>query len=214
MSRTGVPPLPVEFGPLVAYLDERERAFKTLQETVETQAATIASLQGEIDVITGTEEEPADPEIFTLVLHIQERSANGNDGKALSSGAWTARDTTEVVRNDYSDIGVSVSVAGAITLTAGTWMISAFIPCFVNNTFRNRLYNTTTAAAAIPVGGAIQPGSTGSNSNAAWLRGVFTLTETSILEIQTYPSSSANAYQAAAMGEQEVGADIMFWKIG
>lgn len=208
--KTSVPPLPPELAALVPYLDKLERRLIDAETTITSQGDAITDLGTDIEEITG---EDAPPDNFSeLFLHVQERTASGVDGKIINPNVWTIRDTTTEVHNGIT--GANVNGVGQVTLPAGIYLCMGFVPAWVNSTFRTRLFDTTAGIERL-LSSTTRPGSTGSNTGIGPLLGRFTLPATSILEIQTNPQLTANAYQAAAIaGVEEIGANILFWKIG
>jgi hypothetical protein len=111
-------------------------------------------------------------------LHVYDEKTAGTDGGTATSGSWELRTLNTVGLNNIT--GASLA-SNQITLPAGTYFIDAIAPTFNTGSHKARLYDTT-AAAAIFYG--TTESSAGGNSSSSTIRGQFTLSVQSVLEIQ------------------------------
>ncbi len=117
-----------------------------------------------------------------LLLHVRhEETANTHAG-AFNSGAWRVRVLNTVPTNEIS--GASVA-SNQITLAAGTYEIDGDAPAYKVVSHKARLYDTTGAAVLI-VGTSetTNTGTDGESQTRSRIRGRFTLTTESVLELQ------------------------------
>ncbi len=141
-------------------------------------------------------------------IQIIDSKASGNDGQSLTAGGWRKRDLT----NEVSDTGSDASIASSqITLAAGTYECRIWCPVYDVNEFISRLYNVTDAAVEIL-------GTCGNGvaniTSPGWIMGRFTIADTKVFQIQTYPGDSATTGNDAGIsGINNIYTVAEFWKI-
>ena len=141
-------------------------------------------------------------------IKIIDSKASGNDGQSLTSGDWRKRELT----NEVSDTGSDASIASSqITLAAGTYECRIWCPVYDVNEFISRLYNVTDAAVEIL-------GTCGNGvaniTSPGWIMGRFTIADTKVFQIQTYPGDSATTGNDAGIsGVNNIYTVAEFWKI-
>ena len=143
----------------------------------------------------------------TQVLHVRDEKAQNTEGGTFTSGAWRVRDLNASKTNTIT--GASLA-SNQITLPAGTYWVDASAPAFAVDRNQLRLQNTTGAATLLT-------GSTefaGSATQRAFLQGLFTLTATSVLELQHRAAGTAatNGFGVKANLTTEVYSDVVIWK--
>ncbi len=141
-------------------------------------------------------------------IKIIDSKASGNDGQSLTAGGWRKRDLT----NEVSDTGSDASIASSqITLAAGTYECRIWCPVYDVNQFISRLYNVTDAAVEIL--GTCGNGVTNITS-PGWIMGRFTIADTKVFQVQTYPGDSATTGNDAGIsGVNNIYTVAEFWKI-
>ena len=141
-------------------------------------------------------------------IQIIDSKASGNDGQSLAAGGWRKRDLT----NEVSDTGSDASIASSqITLAAGTYECRIWCPVYDVNEFISRLYNVTDASVEIL-------GTCGNGvaniTSPGWIMGRFTIADTKVFQIQTYPGDSATTGDDAGIsGINNIYTVAEFWKI-
>lgn len=143
-------------------------------------------------------------------LHVRDEKAQNTAGGTFTSGAWRTRDLQTVKTNTVS--GASVG-SNQITLPAGTYWIDASAIGFGVDTHVAKLYNTTTAADVI-IGTVEFSAAASTVSNKSQIRGQFTLTAASVLEIQHRCSATRanNGFGALGNLTTEVYTDVVIWR--
>lgn len=152
------------------------------------------------------------------MLHVRDVKASGTDGGTFTSGAWRTRDLNTVLTNSIP--GASLT-ANQITLPAGTYDVTALAPHYQNGSSnatiaRARLYSITSDVQL-----ATGPHTRLNGSNAAGqphspVIGRFTLTASSVIELQHYTGQTKNTdgFGAAfGMGESEIYSDVIIRRI-
>jgi hypothetical protein len=154
------------------------------------------------------------PYIASPVLWVRNQRASGTaSGETLPLTTWTQRVLNTTVMNQIS--GASLA-SNQITLPAGVYKINAIAVSELtgggNGALVTRLRNIT-AGTTIIVG---PEGESNGNSNApSFVRGQFTLSGTTVVELDSYAVTAAcNGGLAASTGEVEVYVDAYFEKIG
>ena len=118
---------------------------------------------------------------FAAIAIFNETQANGTQGGASVGSTFTKRTLNTTVTNN---IGASIA-ASVITLTAGTYRVSAMSPFWNVTGVIIRLRNTTDSTTAIA--GVNNYVSSSSNAGCyAQLDGTFTITATKNFEVQYY----------------------------
>lgn len=139
---------------------------------------------------------------------MRDEKSSGINGGSFSSGSWLPRTLNTTVTNQ---IGASLG-ANQITLSAGTYFISARAPAnFVSN-HQVKLRNITDGADTI----------TGSTANAvgtqtdSFLTGQFTIAGSKVFEFQHRCQNTTTADglgNACGFGNTEVYAEVLIWKL-
>lgn len=156
------------------------------------------------------------PSLYLLntkqVFHVRDEKADNTQGGGFTSGAYRTRTLNEVKTNTIS--GASLA-SNQITLPAGTYWIEAIAQAWNVDLNKLRLYNTTSSTTLI-VGINDQHQPTVNTGGHAMLRGQFTLSATSALELQhrcSTTSSTAGFGLKCNFGDVEVYADVVIWKV-
>ena len=148
----------------------------------------------------------------TQVLHVRDEKANTTAGGTFTSGAWRTRDLNTVKTNAIT--GASVA-SNQITLPVGTYWIEASAPARRVDEHKAKLYNTTAAADVIIGTNEYTIGSADTASTRSLVRGAFTLTATSVLELQhrCLTTLATNGFGLpTAFSVVEVYSEVMIWK--
>ncbi len=146
------------------------------------------------------------------LLHVRDVKSQGTAG-GNSAADWNTRDLNTVLTNEIT--GASLA-SNQITLAAGTYEVTAAeAPAFQVRSNRLRLQDTTgTATLILGVSAAI--GATSGGASSASLRGRFTLTVESVLELQHFTFDAETNGLGTAIntsGISEIYADIMIKRI-
>lgn len=148
----------------------------------------------------------------SIYINLQDQKAQNTSGGTFTSGAWRTRD----LNTEVSDVGGLCSLASnQFTLSAGTYVISAYIPTHRTDRNQARLYNVTDAAVVLI--GTSNYASGGDNVNSpAFVRGVFTIGSGKALEIQHQCATTVATYGfgVEANFATEVYTVVELWKIG
>lgn len=120
----------------------------------------------------------------TDVIQVQDEKTIGTSAGSITAGSWVTRDLNQTKTNTIS--GASLS-SNQITLPAGTYEIEATAPAFAVAQHVTRLYDTT--GAAVLLTGTAEYSS--SDQTRSKIKGRFTLSTTSALEIQHRCASTA-----------------------
>lgn len=147
------------------------------------------------------------------LLHVRHEETSGTAGGASAAATWNVRVLNTQLTNEIS--GASLA-ANQITLPAGTYEIRATAPCLNSDRHKLRLRDTT-GATDLLIGTSVFTSSAGNNSvGMAELFGRFTLTVTSVLELQHY-TQTARASDGlgieASASVVEVYADVRIEKL-
>lgn len=142
---------------------------------------------------------------------IQDQKASGVAGGAFNSGAWRTRDlNTEVVdTGNYATLA-----ANQITLSAGTYRVSASAPAWQVDGHTTRLQNITDGTTIL-VGTSSRAAAADSTVTRSWVVGRFTIAAAKVLELQhrCQASSAGSGFGTfAGLGVNEIYSSIEFWR--
>lgn len=140
-------------------------------------------------------------------IHVQDQKANTTVPASLTTGAWRTRElNTEVV----DTASIASVAANQVTVTAGTYIVFGTAPN-VNTgvTGRLRVRDTTGGVTLVQ-------GTNGGASADALLSvfGYFTITVSSVLELQHFPNGTNAGGVPNSTGDVEVYANLYLWRIG
>lgn len=153
-------------------------------------------------------------------LHVRDEKASGTNGGAFTSGAWRTRDLNTVVGNTIT--GASLA-SNQITLPAGTYEVEGGAPHYQSASgsvtqAKARLYSVT-GAVQLATGPHTQiNGTSAASQPLSTVRGRFTLSATSVVELQHYATQTKNtdgfgsAISIASVNE--IYSDIVIRRIG
>lgn len=148
------------------------------------------------------------------LLHVRQEETDGTAGGTLTAATWNVRVLNTVPTNEIS--GASVA-SNQITLPAGTYEITANAMAYLVNGTRLRLRDTTGVATLIAGMNANAHATASSQMGMPTLRGRFTLTVTSVLELQQWAQATRASDGAGIIStdtdEVEVYADVMIEKV-
>jgi hypothetical protein len=153
----------------------------------------------------------SDPNLTpNAVLHVRDEKTQNTAGGTFTSGAWQTRTLNTVKTNTVT--GASVA-SNQVTLPAGTYWIDASAPGFAVDTHVAKLYNTTTAADII-IGTVEFSAAASTVSNKSIIRGQFTLSAASVLEVQHRCTATRlnNGFGALGNLTTEVYSDVVIWR--
>lgn len=144
------------------------------------------------------------------VLHVRDEKTSGVAGGSFTSGAWRTRDLNQSKTNTIT--GASLS-SNQITLPTGSYWIDASAPAIKVDSHRVRLYNTT-ASAEILLGTTEYAVNTVDAHTRSFVRGAFTLSGSSVLELQHRCTTTynTNGFGLASGLGTEVYAEVVIWK--
>ena len=156
---------------------------------------------------------PLEDDDLAALLHVRDVKSQGTAGGNSSGATWNVRDLNTVLTNEIT--GASLA-SNQITLAAGTYEVTAAeAPAFQVRSNRLRLRDTTgTATLILGVSAAI--GASTLSASSASLRGRFTLTVESVLELQHFTFDAETNGLGTAVntaGIDEIYADIMIKRI-
>jgi len=147
-------------------------------------------------------------ELLSGTFHVREEQTSGTEGGTFTQDSYTARVLNTVATNTIT--GASLS-SNQVTLPAGTYEIEAVAPARAVNRNKLRLRDTTASADLVIGVGATFISSNDVQGNAV-LNGRFTLSQTSVLELQHQCSSTKTTNglgTATTFGDVEVYADVI-----
>lgn len=152
------------------------------------------------------------------LFHARDEKTSGTASQTLSANTWNTRNLTATTTNEIS--GASLS-SNQIILPAGTYFVEAL--ALAGNTVsspphRLRIRNVTdssTLVLGISSGSAaVNGGASITLDKAATIRGRFTISGTKTVELQHYAvNNSCNGGQTLNMGQNEIFAEILLWKV-
>ncbi|RLB91781.1 MAG: hypothetical protein DRH10_01055 [Deltaproteobacteria bacterium] len=144
------------------------------------------------------------------LLHVQDEKSSGTHGGTFTAGARRTRDLNTVKTNEIT--GASLA-SNQITLPAGTYEIDALVPCVDVRYVRAWLYNVTGSADLVV--GLSHRAEDGQDTQYCYLRGRFSLSVTSVMEIQHRGtvSQGTNGFGMATSLDTEIYTDVMIRQI-
>jgi hypothetical protein len=141
---------------------------------------------------------------------ITDQKSQNTHGGSFTSGAWRTRD----LNTEVSDSGGHASVASnQITLAAGTYVVNAVAPAFHVNHHQIRLYDITNNSV-LATGTCELSSDSDYYVTKSTLKGKFTLTGSTVIELQHYAETTFNSYgygQACNFGN-EIYSMVELWK--
>lgn len=124
---------------------------------------------------------------------IKDKKAYNVNGGSSSSGAWHPRDLT--INETSSLQSFATLSSNQVTVSAGTYQISAKSVFYISGVARLRWWNTTDSTADV-IGGCNSatpsPGGSQSDQVPAFLDGVFVIGSSKVYELQYYCSASTS----------------------
>ena len=145
----------------------------------------------------------------TQVLHVRDEKAQNTTGGTFTSGAWRTR----VLNTSKTNTITGASLASnQITLPAGTYWVDATAPAYTVGRHRVKLYNTTGAADVLLGTSSFSGGLY--DYTLSVLSGQFTLTATSVLELQhrCETTLATHGFGVESNFATEVYSDVVIWK--
>lgn len=144
------------------------------------------------------------------LLHIQDQKSSGTAGGTSTAGSWQLRTLNQALTNEI--VGASLG-SNQVTLPAGTYEVDAWATGVNIGAHQLRLYDTT-ATAAVLVGMNAATGSAGITT-AARVCGRFTLTATSVLQLEHRCGSTqaTTGFGVATSWGTEIYADLQIRRI-
>lgn len=154
------------------------------------------------------------------ILHVrEEQSANTASSCNFSGSAWSTLVLNTTKTNEINSASLS---SNQITLPAGTYYIDASVPSYATgqsgSIYKIRLRNTTSSATLV-----VSPtysstgGGVSSASFAQTMRGRFTLSGTSVLEIQFWQNNGTGALiggtRSSSYSEVEIYTDATITRV-
>ena len=143
---------------------------------------------------------------------IEERKALDTPGGDFVAGSWVMRDMTDIV---FNEIGVAVQNS-RFTLLAGKYFINAKSAVYRVENHKLRLYDFTNSSAVL-YGLNMNTDSADQNMNMyAFLEGMFSISETTIFELQHICSSTKaeNGMGVPSnLGTHETYSSVILWKV-
>lgn len=149
-------------------------------------------------------------------VKVEDQKAQNTDGGTFSAGAWRTRDINTVVNKlGYFSTLADASIVNAnqITLPPGTYRCAIRCPAYLVNKNQARLYNIT-GAAVLVLGSSNRTPSGGSPTTYSYINGSFTLTATSVVEVQHIceTTGTTTGYGQSANFTTEVFTTAEFWR--
>jgi len=159
--------------------------------------------------LDNTDTAPVWTPAHAAILHVRDEKAQNTDGGTFTSGAWRTRDLNTSKTNT---IGGASLAANQVTLPAGTYWCEIKVPGHNVDQHQARLYNVT--GAAVLVIGTSESTSTNLVQTSSWIRGRFTLTASSALEVRHWciTTRADTGFGYAANITTEIYTDAVFWK--
>lgn len=151
---------------------------------VTNKGENIVTIAGDTCIIRATSANVVEVLCYTRsgagqVIHVRDQKAAGTNGGTFTSGAWRTRDLNTTLVNTISGASLATN---QVTLPAGTYEVIASAPSVDTNGHQARIYNVTGAATLINGTTAFNSGA--GTSAASLVFGRFTLTATSLIELQ------------------------------
>ena len=153
------------------------------------------------------------------LIHVHDEKTSGTVGGAGSGATFNTRTLNTVLTNEIS--GASLS-SNQITLPAGDYYIEASAPSSQSgavavSSHKTRLRDITgSATLAVGTNAIVNAESGVSMSSVSFTRGRFTLSVSSVLELQHWIGATAGVTDfgnAVTSGEVEVYAEVRIWKV-
>lgn len=148
------------------------------------------------------------------VLWVEDEKAANTNGGAFTAGSYVTRILNTIRKNTIP--GASVS-SNAITLSAGTYRITASAPANDVNRHKTRLRNTTDASTTIVGSSEFANGTAPNHQTRSMLQGEFTISAEKTLELQhrceTSEVGGFGLGVASNLGEPEIYASVFIEKI-
>lgn len=169
------------------------------------------------------------------LLHIRNEQTAGTNGASITINTWQTRVLNTVKTNEITSASLA---SNQITLPAGTYFVEAYAPTYMRMASSGadtvvkatmKLYNTTSSTdvlAGIPSAGwefydTTSAGTTVSaNCPVHSLRGRFTLSGTSVLDVRNYVAANQSSSVVTSTeglpggnGSTEVYADVLIYKV-
>ncbi len=147
------------------------------------------------------------------LLHVREEQPDGTAGGTLTGSTWNVRSLNATSTNEITGSSLGSS---QITLPAGTYSLEAYAVSLQTNGNRLRLRDTTGSATLIAGLNTNSPAADSGLTTAA-VRGRFTISVESVLELQHWAAATKTTTGAGATindtDELEVYAEVLIKKI-
>lgn len=145
-------------------------------------------------------------------INVQDQKASGTAGGTFTSGSFQTR-TLNTLQSDSA--GIASLASNQLTLPAGTYRCNIQCPSMLTNTHKARLQNITDAVTVL-LGTSEQTQSSANVSTKSRIAGRFTLTKTTVLEVQhqALTTGTTSGFGPAASFGTEVYTIAEFWKEG
>lgn len=146
-------------------------------------------------------------------MFVQDRKPSGTAGGSLTAGAWRTRDLNTTSVNSIA--GASLA-ANQITLPAGTYRAQAASTSYAGSGTRLRLANITTGTSLVDGSNASNLGTGSLSQPQISLHGVFTLAETTVLELQIRSQASRatdGLGGALSYGDDEIYSSVVIERL-
>jgi len=146
---------------------------------------------------------------YGYILHVRDEKAQNTDGGTFTKDAWRTRDLNTSKTNTI--VGASLA-ANQVTLPAGTYWCDIKVPAHNVDQHQARLYNVTGAVEVLL--GTSETTSTSLVQTSSWIRGKFTLSGSTVLEVRHYciNTRATTGFGYAANITTEVYTDALFVK--
>jgi hypothetical protein len=127
----------------------------------------------------------------TAVAIFQDQQTSGTGGGNATTGSFVKRTLNTTVVNNIAACSIASSV---ITLTAGTYLITANATFYRVNTFQLRLRNTTAGTTLVTgLSGYADTDDANGDTQNGLLNGYITLTGSTTLELQYQAATNLNS---------------------
>jgi hypothetical protein len=146
------------------------------------------------------------------LLHVQDQKSPGTAGGTATSGAWRTRTLNTAVTNEIA--GASLA-SNQITLPAGTYEIDAEAPAGICKGHRAKLYDTTHSTDILLGTSEFSESASGGVWSKSRIRGRFTLSSQSVLEIQhqVAVTRSSDGFGSSANFSTEIYTDVQIRQV-
>ena len=149
---------------------------------------------------------------YNAYLKYSHSPSSGTNGGSATSGSYQTR-TIDTEDTDTTSIG-SLS-SNQITLPAGSYICNAFVMGYKVDENKAILYDTT-GTATLLIGSVARSGTADNTDSRSMIKGHFTLSESSVLEIRhrVTTTQATNGWGAATgFGDSEVYLVAEFWRL-